>query len=151
MENKLLSYETLYVISGNLSEEEMKEIVAKFSALVSDNGTLESVNEWGKRRLAYPINYIPEGYYVLVTYKSEPSFPREFERVLGITDGIIRSMTTRKIEGSNTVAVAPAVVAEEAVAAEESAAEAPAVEEEPAVAEEPVVEAQESQSEEKAE
>ena len=151
MENKLLSYETLYVISGNLPEEEMKEIVAKFSALVSDNGTLESVNEWGKRRLAYPINYIPEGYYVLVTYKSEPSFPREFERVLGITDGIIRSMTTRKIEGSNTVAVAPAVVAEEAVAAEESAAEAPAVEEEPAVAEEPVVEAQESQSEEKAE
>ena len=151
MENKLLSYETLYVISGNLSEEEMKEIVAKFSALVSDNGTLESVNEWGKRRLAYPINYIPEGYYVLVTYKSEPSFPREFERVLGITDGIIRSMTTRKIEGSNTVAVAPAVVAEEAVAAEETVAEAPAVEEEPAVAEEPVVEAQESETEEKAE
>ena len=151
MENKLLSYETLYVISGNLPEEEMKEIVAKFSALVSDNGTLESVNEWGKRRLAYPINYIPEGYYVLVTYKSEPSFPREFERVLGITDGIIRSMTTRKIEGSNTVAVAPAVVAEEAVAAEETVAEAPAVEEEPAVAEEPVVEAQESETEEKAE
>ena len=56
MEKKLISYETLYVISGNLSEEEMKEIVAKFSALVSDNGTLESVDEWGKRRLAYPIN-----------------------------------------------------------------------------------------------
>lgn len=135
MEKKLISYETLYVINGNLSEEEMKEIVAKFSALVSDNGTLESVDEWGKRRLAYPINYIPEGYYVLVSYKSEPSFPREFERVLGITDGIIRSMTTRKIEGAQAPAVAPAVVAEEAVAEEAKAEEAPAAKK-PAAAEE---------------
>ena len=132
MEKKLISYETLYVINGNLSEEEMKEIVAKFSALVSDNGTLESVDEWGKRRLAYPINYIPEGYYVLVSYKSEPSFPREFERVLGITDGIIRSMTTKKIEGAQAAAPAPAVVAEEAVEREAKAEEAPAKAEEPA-------------------
>ena len=116
-----------------LSEEEMKAIVAKFSTLVSDNGTLESVNEWGKRRLAYPINYIPEGYYVLVSYKSEPSFPREFERVLGITDGIIRSMTTKKIEGAPAPAVAaPIEVAEEAVEREAKAEEAPAKAEEPA-------------------
>ena len=133
MEKKLISYETLYVISGNLSEEEMKEIVAKFSALVSDNGTLESVDEWGKRRLAYPINYIPEGYYVLVSYKSEPSFPREFERVLGITDGII-------------------VVAEEAVEAEAKAEEAPAVAETPVAEEAPAAEATEpAASEDKAE
>ena len=144
MEKKLISYETLYVINGNLSEEEMKEIVAKFSALVSDNGTLESVDEWGKRRLAYPINYIPEGYYVLVSYKSEPSFPREFERVLGITDGVIRSMTTKKIEGAQAAAAAPAVVAEEAVAAEVKAEEAPAAEEIPAVEEAPAVEATET-------
>ena len=141
MEKKLISYETLYVISGNLSEEEMKAIVAKFSTLVSDNGTLESVNEWGKRRLAYPINYIPEGYYVLVSYKSEPSFPREFERVLGITDGIIRSMTTKKIEGAPASAVpAPAIVAEEAVEAEVKAEEVPAKEETPAVEAAPVKE-----------
>ena len=153
MEKKLISYETLYVISGNLSEEEMKEIVAKFSALVSDNGTLESVDEWGKRRLAYPINYIPEGYYVLVSYKSEPSFPREFERVLGITDGIIRSMTTKKIEGAPASAVpAPAVVAEEAVEAEAKAEEAPAVAETPVAEEAPAAEAQEpAASEDKAE
>ena len=149
MEKKLISYETLYVINGNLSEEEMKEIVAKFSALVSDNGTLESVDEWGKRRLAYPINYIPEGYYVLVSYKSEPSFPREFERVLGITDGIIRSMTTKKIEGAPAAAPAPAVVAEEAVAEEAKteeapATEVPAVEEAPAAEEAPAVEATET-------
>ena len=153
MEKKLISYETLYVISGNLAEEEMKAIVAKFSALVSDNGTLESVNEWGKRRLAYPINYIPEGYYVLVSYKSEPSFPREFERVLGITDGVIRSMTTKKIEGAQAAAPAPAVVAEEAVAEEAKAEEAPAAEEIPAVEEAPAVEAaaEPAASEDKAE
>ena len=153
MEKKLTSYETLYVINGNLSEEEMKEIVAKFSALVSDNGTLESVDEWGKRRLAYPINYIPEGYYVLVSYKSEPSFPREFERVLGITDGVIRSMTTKKIEGAQAAAAAPAVVAEEAVAAEAKAEEAPAAEEIPAVEEAPATEAaaEPAASEDKAE
>ncbi|MBP5428565.1 MAG: 30S ribosomal protein S6 [Clostridia bacterium] len=153
MEKKLISYETLYVISGNLSEEEMKEIVAKFSTLVSDNGELESVNEWGKRRLAYPINYIPEGYYVLVSYKSEPSFPREFERVLGITDGIIRSMTTKKIEGAPASAVpAPAVVAEEAVEAEAKTEEAPAVAETPVAEEAPAAEATEpAASEDKAE
>ena len=144
MEKKLISYETLYVINGNLSEEEMKEIVAKFSALVSDNGTLESVDEWGKRRLAYPINYIAEGYYVLVSYKSEPSFPREFERVLGITDGIIRSMTTKKIEGAPAPVVAPAVAAEEAVAEEAKTEDAPATEEVPAVEETPAVEASET-------
>ena len=153
MEKKLISYETLYVINGNLSEDEMKEIVAKFSALVSDNGTLESVDEWGKRRLAYPINYIPEGYYVLVSYKSEPSFPREFERVLGITDGIIRSMTTKKIEGAQAAAPAPAVVADEAVAEEAKAEEAPAAEEVPAVEEAPATEAAQepAASEDKAE
>ncbi len=122
MEKKLSSYETLYVVSGNLSEEEMKALVAKFSTLISDNGTIESVNEWGKRRLAYPINYINDGYYVLVSYKSEPSFPRELERIFGITDGIIRSMTTRKEDGSEVAAPA-AEVAAEAVAADSAAAE----------------------------
>ena len=154
MEKKLISYETLYVINGNLSEEEMKAIVAKFSTLVSDNGTLESVDEWGKRRLAYPINYIPEGYYVLVSYKSEPSFPREFERVLGITDGIIRSMTTKKIEGAQAVTVAPAEVAAEAVQEEAKVEAAPAaeaaVEETPAAVEAPA-ETAEPASEDKAE
>ena len=154
MEKKLISYETLYVINGNLSEEEMKAIVAKFSALVSDNGTLESVDEWGKRRLAYPINYIPEGYYVFVSYKSEPSFPREFERVLGITDGIIRSMTTKKIEGAQAVTVAPAEVAAEAVQEEAKVEAAPAaeaaVEETPAAVEAPA-ETAEPASEDKAE
>ena len=56
------------------------------------------VNEWGKRKLAYPINYVTEGYYVLVSFKSEPSFPVELDRVFGITEGVIRNMTTIKVE-----------------------------------------------------
>ncbi len=98
MEKKICSYETLFAISGNYSEEEYKAVLEKFVALVGDNATDVSVDEWGKKRLAYPINYITEGYYVLVTFKSEPSFPLEFERVLGITEGVIRYMTTTKLE-----------------------------------------------------
>lgn len=116
MEKKLRSYETLYVINGNLSEEEMKAIVAKFSALVAEHATVESVDEWGKRRLAYPINYVNDGYFVLVSYKSEPSFPLEFERILGITDGIMRKMTTKKIEGKAVSNAPAAEIAAEAVA-----------------------------------
>ena len=107
MEKKICSYETLYVISGNFSEEEYKAVSEKFVALINDNASDVSVNEWGKRRLAYPINYINEGYYVLVGFKSEPSFPLELERVLGITEGVIRYMTTAK------EVKAPAAVAEE--------------------------------------
>ena len=115
MEKKICSYETLFVVSGNLAEEEIKANVEKFVALISENGSDVDVNEWGKRRLAYPINYVTEGYYVLVDYKSEPSFPIELERVFGITEGIIRYMTTTKIE--------KAAKAEEVVEAPEAPAE----------------------------
>ena len=98
MEKKICSYETLFAVSGNLVEEDAKAVIEKFVALINENGSDVNVNEWGKRRLAYPINYITEGYYVLVSYKSEPSFPLELERVLGITEGVLRYMTTTKIE-----------------------------------------------------
>ena len=96
MEKKICSYETLFVVSGNLAEDGYAALKDKFVTLISDNGSDVTVNEWGKRRLAYPINYITEGYYVLVTFKSEPEFPRELSRVFGITEGIIRYMTTAK-------------------------------------------------------
>ena len=98
MEKKICSYETLFVVSGNLAEDDIKANIEKFVNLINENGTDVDVNEWGKRRLAYPINYVTEGYYVLVSYKSETSFPLELERVLGITEGILRYMTTTKIE-----------------------------------------------------
>ena len=98
MEKKICSYETLFAVNGNLVEEDCKALVEKFVNLINDNATDVNVNEWGKRRLAYPINYITEGYYVLVTFKSEPSFPLELERVFGITEGVLRYMTTTKCE-----------------------------------------------------
>lgn len=93
MEKKICSYETLFAISGNYSEEDYKALCEKFVNLVNDNATDVTVNEWGKRKLAYAIDYITEGYYVLLTFKSEPTFPLELNRVFGITEGIIRYMT----------------------------------------------------------
>ena len=99
---KICSYETLFAISGNCSEEEYVALKEKFVNLVNENATDVTVNEWGKRRLAYPINYVTEGYYVLVSFKSEPSFPLELERVFGITEGILRSIVIRHIEDKKT-------------------------------------------------
>ncbi len=122
MEKKICSYETLFAISGNLVEDECKAIVEKFVNLINDNASDVTVNEWGKRRLAYPINYITEGYYVLVTFKSEPSFPIELERVFGITEGVIRYMTTAKLEkAAKAEPVAEAAEAEATVEATEEA------------------------------
>ena len=98
MEKKICSYETLFAVSGNLGEEDCKALVEKFVNLIKENASDVDVNEWGKRRFAYPINYVTEGYYVLVNFKSEPSFPVELERVFGITEGVLRYMTTTKIE-----------------------------------------------------
>ena len=111
MEKKICSYETLFAVSGNLVEEDAKAVIEKFVTLINENGTDVDVNEWGKRRLAYPINYITEGYYVLVSYKSEPSFPLELERVLGITEGVLRYMTTAKCEKAAAEAVVETVEA----------------------------------------
>ena len=108
---KICSYETLFVVSGNRSEEEYKALTEKFVTLVNDNATDVTVDEWGKKKLAYVINYIAEGYYVLLTYKSEPSFPAELDRVFGITEGIIRYMTTTKCAVAAKAEAAPAVEA----------------------------------------
>ena len=115
MENKNCSYELLFVVSGNLAEEAYTAVKDKFVNLINGSSTDVSVNEWGKRKLAYPINYVTEGYYVLVSFKSQPDFPRELERVLGITEGVLRYMTTAK-EAKEAVAVnAPAAEAAEEV------------------------------------
>ena len=116
MEKKICSYELLFTISGNLVEDDYKALCEKFVNLINENATDVTVDEWGKRKLAYPINYITEGYYVLVNFKSEPTFPLELERVLGITEGVIRYMTLAKVEK-----VAPeAPVAEEVAEVEET-------------------------------
>ena len=122
MEKKICSYETLFAVNGNYSEEEYKAVFEKFVNLVNENATDVTVNEWGKRKLAYTINYVTEGYYVLLTFKSEPTFPLELNRVFGITEGIIRYMTTTKLEKAaktETVAVEAAVEASDVEKTEE--------------------------------
>ena len=91
-------YEVLYILNPNLSEEETQAVVEKFKTLIEQNGTIDEMEEWGKRKLAYEINYLTEGYYVLVKFTSGPDFPAELDRVLGITDGVIRSLVTLRAE-----------------------------------------------------
>ena len=117
---KICSYETLFVISGNCSEEEYANLKEKFVNLVNENATDVTVNEWGKRRLAYAINYITEGYYVLLNFKSEPSFPRELTRVFGITEGIIRNITLAVEAKAEASEAAEEVAVEETVEVEET-------------------------------
>ncbi len=115
MEKVICSYETLFVIKPDLGEEATAAIVNKFTSLIADNGgTVESVNEWGKRRLAYLIEKFVEGYYVLVNFKSESTLPLELNRVFGITDEILRYIVVRadEVVAAPTATVAPA--AEEA-------------------------------------
>ncbi len=88
------NYELMYIIDATKSEEDIKAIVEKFKSLIEANGTVTELEEMGKRRLAYLINDMAEGYYVLVKFSSAPSFPAELKRVLGITEGVMRSLIT---------------------------------------------------------
>ena len=87
-------YEVLYIIDPAKGEEGIAALVEKFKALVEANGTLTSIDEWGKRRMAYPINDLMEGYYVLMTMDAKPEFPAELDRVFKITEGVMRSLIT---------------------------------------------------------
>ena len=89
-------YEAVVVLSVKNGDEATQSLVAKFKALVEANGTLESVDEWGKRKLAYEIDDEAEGYYVLFNFESEPAFPAEFERIANITDGLLRSLVVKQ-------------------------------------------------------
>ena len=87
-------YEVLYILNPNLSEEETQAVVERFKTLIEQNGTIDEMEEWGKRRLAYLINDKPEGYYVLMNIESKPELPAELDRVFKITEGIMRSLIT---------------------------------------------------------
>ena len=90
-------YEVLYIIDPAQGEEGIAALVEKFKGIVEAHGTLTSVDEWGKRVLAYEINDETEGYYVLFNFNSVPSFPMELERRLNITDGILRSLVVARV------------------------------------------------------
>ena len=91
-------YEVMYIINPAVGEEGIAAIVEKFKTLIETNGTIDEMEEMGKRKLANENNYISEGYYVLVKFTSAPEFPAELDRILGITEGVIRSMITLRYE-----------------------------------------------------
>lgn len=92
------SYEALFVYSLANGEDPVAELKEKFRALIEQNAEIGDVDDWGKRKLAYPINDETEGYYVLYNFVSGAAFPAELERISGITDGVLRSMVVRKHE-----------------------------------------------------
>lgn len=87
------TYETVVVFSSKSGEENVAALTKKFDDLIKANAEEVTVNDWGKRKLAYAINYETEGNYVLWNYTAKPDFPAELERVLGITDGVLRFLT----------------------------------------------------------
>ncbi len=93
---KMNQYECMYIIDANQSEDAINALKEKFNGLIAKNGEIESVDEWGKRRLAYEIEHKTEGYYMLVNFKAPVDFPAELHRVMGIDEGIIRCMIIRK-------------------------------------------------------
>ena len=91
-------YEAAMIFSVKEGDEAVKALIEKFQALIAENGTVENVDDWGKRKLAYPINYETEGYYVLFSFTSGREFPKELDRIYKITDGILRSLIVKKPE-----------------------------------------------------
>ena len=94
----MAKYETMLITSAALDEEASSALIGKFKSLIEANGTIDSVDDWGKRRLAYPIEDETEGVYTVIKFTSEPDFPAELDRILGITDGIMRRLITLRAE-----------------------------------------------------
>ncbi len=92
------NYETVMIFSLKLGEEGIQSLIEKFKTLIEKHATLQNVDEWGKRKLAYLINKESDGYYVLMDFESEADFPAELDRVFKITDGVLRSMIVKKGE-----------------------------------------------------
>ena len=91
-------YEIVFVFSLSKGEEAVEALKVKFTDLIKANGTLGEVEDWGKRRLAYPINYENEGFYTVINFACDEAFPAELDRVINITDGVLRSLIVAKGE-----------------------------------------------------
>ena len=126
MENKRNSYETMFIVSLANGEEAAQATVAKFTNLIAANAEVVQIDDWGKRRMAYPIQDMMEGYYTVATYKCDGEFPAELERLMNIDESVIRSMNIRL---EYDAAVKAAEKAAKAAAAAEAVEEAPAAEE----------------------
>ncbi len=89
-------YEVVFVVNPEFTEEAAKGLLDKFSGIITDNGgAVEKVDEWGKKKLAYPINDLTDGYYYVVDFTAKADVPAELDRVFNITDGILRSLIVK--------------------------------------------------------
>jgi len=89
-------YESIFIINPEIGEESVKAVIEKFKNLLETSAQLESIDEWGKRRLAYPINDQNDGYYIMANFSADPSFPLELERIYKITEGVIKYIVIKK-------------------------------------------------------
>ncbi|MBE5756373.1 MAG: 30S ribosomal protein S6 [Clostridia bacterium] len=92
----MTKYEMLYILAPEVEDEAKEVIIKKIEELVASNGAVEKTDKWGMKKLQYPINYKTEGFYVLMTFEAEPTFIKELQRVAGITDGIMRTLITKR-------------------------------------------------------
>lgn len=93
----MTKYEMLYILSTKLEDDAKEAVIAKFQSIVTAaGGTVESIDKWGVKKLAYAINYQSEGYYVLMTFECASSVIAEITRVANITEGMLRQMVTKR-------------------------------------------------------
>ena len=101
------NYEVVFIMDGRLPEEQVAALTEKFKTLVEQNSTAMEVEEWGKRRLAYAIDYKTEGYYVYVAFNGASELPKELSRNLGINENVIRSQIVKLLEKKSSVKPLP--------------------------------------------
>ncbi len=118
-------YELIYIIDTAVEETARKALIEKFNGVIAANGgEVVKVDEWGKRRLAYAIDYKTEGYYVYVAFNGSSELPKELSRNLGINESVIRSQVVKLVEKKSSVKPRPvrvAPVVEETAAVVETA------------------------------
>ena len=90
------SYETIFIIDSTLEPDALTAVKDKFIKIITDHAEIGEVEEWGKRKLAYPINFKSEGYYVLVNFNADADFPKELDRRYRIDENILRTIIIRK-------------------------------------------------------
>ena len=129
MEKIINSYESMFIVSLANGEEAAKATVNKFTGLITANAEVIQIDEWGKRRLAYPIEDMTEGYYTVATFKSEGAFPAELQRLMNIDETVMRSLTTKLEYDAAEKKAAKLAAAEAAPVAEEAVETAPAADE----------------------
>ena len=133
MDKVINSYEVMFIADVSKGDAATEATLNKFVSIIEANAEVVDVAKWGKRRLAYPINDMPEGFYTVVTFKSAPEFPNELERLMNIDESVMRSLVI-KLEYDAAEKKAKLVEVSDA-ATEEVAAEAVAEEAVPAVEE----------------